>query len=257
MSSYEYDPEFYEYINSGSRRSAQVITSLVGKALNVRSVADFGCGQGAWLQVWQETGAEVIFGLDGDYVNQEALLVNADNFHAVDLTKPVSLDRKFDLVQSLEVAEHLPAASASTFVESLTKHGSMVMFSAAVPGQGGENHVNEQPYEYWRNLFLEKDYVLLDYIRPLIRLNQNVEPWYRYNTFLYVAQSRLIELPEEVRATALDDRASILDISPAAYKARKLLLRVLPTSILSIGARIKKIFFNNYNKNSSPLRNKA
>lgn len=257
MSSYEYDPEFYKYINSGARRSAQVITSLIRDIIKPHSVADFGCGQGAWLQVWKEGGTEVIFGLDGDYVNQQELLVPPESFRPVDLTKPVFLEKKFDLVQSLEVAEHLPAQSAANFVASLTRHGSVIMFSAAVPGQGGENHINEQPYQYWRDLFLEQDYVLLDYIRPLVLGNQNIEPWYRYNTFLFVARSSLTNLPENVRATMIADNASIPDVSPTVYKARKFLLRLLPPGILSVGAKIKKSYFNSHGKKPEPAPNRV
>jgi hypothetical protein len=39
-----------------------------------------------------------------------ALLIDAKDFHAVDRAAPISLASQFDLVQSLEVAEHLPAA---------------------------------------------------------------------------------------------------------------------------------------------------
>lgn len=179
---YEYDVTFYEYINSGALRSARVIVPLVSGSLKVKSVVDFGCGQGAWLKVWRELRAEEVVGLDGDYVDPNSLLIEKHEFRPTDLTKPVSLGRKFDLVQSLEVAEHLPAACAMAFVESLTAHGAIVMFSAAVPGQGGENHVNEQPYEYWRKLFLAHDFVMLDYIRPRLRDKNLVERWYRYNT---------------------------------------------------------------------------
>ena len=59
------------------------------------------------------------------------------------------MNRKFDLVLSLEVAEHLPSECAEAFVESLVNLGPVILFSAAIPYQGGENHVNEQWPEYW------------------------------------------------------------------------------------------------------------
>ena len=101
--------------------------------------------------------------VDGPYVDRRRLLIDPGDFHAADLAAPIGLGRRFDLVQSLEVAEHLPAAKAEQFVDMLTTHGHCVMFSAAVPGQGAENHVNEQPAEYWRAIFGERGYGAVDF----------------------------------------------------------------------------------------------
>ena len=87
-------------------------------------------------------------GLDGPFVNRNELLIPNERFSVAELTGPISLGRQFDLVQSLEVAEHLPKTSAERFVQTLVTHGTRVLFSAAIPGQGGENHINEQPLEY-------------------------------------------------------------------------------------------------------------
>src|SRR5687767_12876960 len=108
-----YNPTYYRYINQGSLQSARVLLPLVTRHFRVRSVADFGAGQGAWLSVWQDLGATDVIGLDGEYVRREGLLIPPDRFVASDLTKPVRLNRRFDLVQSLEVAEHLPPQAAA------------------------------------------------------------------------------------------------------------------------------------------------
>ena len=92
----------------------------------------------------------------------------------------MNLGETFDLVQTLEVAEHLPAASAGTFVESLVRHGRRILFSAAVPGQIGVCHINERPHAYWRDLFAEHGYVMLDLIRPKVHGNTAVKYWYRF-----------------------------------------------------------------------------
>jgi 2-polyprenyl-3-methyl-5-hydroxy-6-metoxy-1,4-benzoquinol methylase len=65
------------------------------------------------------------------------------------LIQPLDLEKEFDLVVSLEVAEHLPASAADQFVNTLVKHGKKILFSAAIPGQGGQDHLNEQWPDYW------------------------------------------------------------------------------------------------------------
>src|SRR5262245_58123484 len=182
---HEYGTDFYSFLASFAVRSAQRIVPKLTAAVQVRSVADFGCGLGGWLSVWAASGASVA-GVDGPYVDSRRLMIDPDDFHAADLAAKINLGRQFDLVQSLEGAEHLPASKAPQFVETLTAHGACVLFSAAVPGQGGENHINEQPLGYWRAMFREHGYSAVDYLRPLIRHDPQIARWYRCNLMLYV-----------------------------------------------------------------------
>lgn len=239
-----YDGRYYAYINAGAQRSAEALLPIVARAFKVRSVVDFGAGQGAWLSVWQRLGVEDVSGIDGDYVNREALLIPADRFTAADLSGVVRLGRTFDLVQSLEVAEHLPRHAAETFVDNLVSHGKLVLFSAAAPGQGGEHHVNEQPYDYWRSLFEARGFAALDMVRPRLRNNSAVMPWYRYNTFVYVHRDRLATLPDEVRRTEIKTGDRIADISPPIYKMRKAVIRRIPIRASTLLAKLKKHWYS-------------
>ena len=193
---YEYDEQFYRYISENSARSARGLLPVLLEALplSIDSVLDVGCGAGAWLQEWKTLGAEVL-GLDGDYVRPQQLLVLEEEFQAQDLNCEFDLGRRFALAQSLEVAEHLPETSAAGFVASLCRHADLVLFSAAPPGQGGENHINEQPYAYWRDLFLAQGYGGYDVVRRPLLQDAAIMPWYRYNTFLYASE----RCPQEVK----------------------------------------------------------
>src|SRR5205823_6989515 len=104
------------------------------KLFNPRSVVDVGCGPGAWTAEFKRTGAAVL-GIDGYDVKADQLLISPQEFERRNLTEPLRLDRRFDLVNCLEVAEHLPAARAASLVENLCRLGDVVVFSAAVPGQ--------------------------------------------------------------------------------------------------------------------------
>ena len=147
MTEHVYSADFYDYIDTGSRASAEVVSGLILGEIEVKSLLDVGSGHGAWASVWMKSGVGDIVAVDGNYVARDQLAIPSDRFVAHDLSKPLDLERKFDLVQSLEVAEHLPAGRAAGFIDNLARHGDIILFSAAVPHQGGEHHVNEQPPE--------------------------------------------------------------------------------------------------------------
>jgi SAM-dependent methyltransferase len=226
--SHVYDTLFYDYIRAGAIRSARALLPLLLAELRLDSVLDVGCGEGAWLSVWRELGIADIQGLDGDYVDRSRLLIPAERFRPHDLSQPFALGRRFALAQCLEVAEHLPEDSGRSLVRSLTDHADLVLFSAAPPGQGGEDHISERPYEYWRALFSERGYAALDPVRPLLAGRLDVEPWYRFNTLLFVRNEVLPGLPDSLRQSALVDGRRVPDVSPPAYRLRKAILGLLP-----------------------------
>ncbi len=226
---YEYDSQFLSYTRSLGTKSARVIVPILQEALRPTSVLDLGCGQGAWLEAWKACGASDVLGVDGDYVDRTGLAVNESEFCARDLGGTIDLQRRFDLVESLEVAEHLPESRARGFVADLCRHGDTVLFSAAPPGQGGEQHINEQPYDYWRAFFEDLGYEAFDFVRPQVASRRDVGPWYRYNTLLYVKREAIESLPQSVRQTRLSVDTPIPDVSPLLYRVRKSIVHRLPT----------------------------
>jgi SAM-dependent methyltransferase len=160
------------------------IVPLVMTQVRPTSVLDVGCGTGTWLKVFEENGVADYCGVDGLHLDMAMLKIPADRFMAFDLTKPFSLKQKFDLVVSLEVAEHLDEAHADMHVQTLVNHGASILFSAAIPGQGGQNHLNEQWPGYWQQKFAMHGFYFHDVLRPRIWNNDKVEWWYRQNIFL-------------------------------------------------------------------------
>jgi len=146
---------------------------------------DIGCGTGSWLASFVANGVHDVLGFDGDWVNTAQLKIPVERFVRQDLTSPVAMDRRFDLAMCLEVAEHLPAGRAHSLVRDLTRLASCVLFSAAVPGQGGTNHVNEQFLSYWAEYFEQEGFVPINLIRPLIWADDKVEWWYRQNLIIF------------------------------------------------------------------------
>ena len=153
-----------------SRNASKALSRQLGRWSRSRPgfVVDVGCGHGTWLAAFQECGITDLTGIDGPWVKTEDILINATQYRSFDLAQPFDLERRFDLALSLEVAEHLAPASASSFVDSLVRLAPVVLFAAAIPGQGGVMHVNEQWPGYWVALFNERGYVAIDAIRPQI-----------------------------------------------------------------------------------------
>lgn len=191
----KYSTEFYEGRSAGALSSGSVLVPLLLGLIDPKSVVDVGCGTGSWLRVFQEHGVEDVIGVDGVHVSESTLHIPRDKFIVADLTEPLELSRRFDLVLSLEVAEHLPPDCAAPFVDSLTRLGPAVLFSAAVPGQGGTHHVNEQWPEYWARLFSERGFACLDCFRHQVWKDGRVEWWYAQNILLFVSKKQMAAKP--------------------------------------------------------------
>lgn len=186
---------FYELQQEGSFRSAMRMLPHVLQLLSPLSIVDVGCGVGTWLAAARELGVPEVFGVDGDYVDRDLLRIPPERFRPVDLTRPFRLDQTFDLALSLEVGEHLPEPSAHDYVESLTRLAPVVLFSAAIPGQTGENHINEQWQAWWVERFSKFGFVALDCIRHRVWQDSAVEWWYAQNTLLMVREDHLNSSP--------------------------------------------------------------
>lgn len=235
-----YGENFFAFTSSQAHKSANIIVPILRNLLpDVSSVADFGCAQGAWLRVWTENGIEDIQGVDGDYVNPNSLFIPKNCFHSQDLNEPINLGRRFDLVSSLEVAEHLLPENSERYIESLTRHADIIFFSAAPPGQGGETHINEQSFDSWRAIFRAQGYEAFDCIRDQISGMKDVSFWYRYNVMLYVNKNIEAHLPDAIRSTKIAADVPVPDISPFMFKIYKYIIRLLPYGLQNTMARAK------------------
>jgi SAM-dependent methyltransferase len=253
---YAYGDDFFTYIEEGARLSAQVIVPLIGDLLNVASVLDVGCGLGVWLMEWRNRGVSDIVGVDGAYVDETRLAIPREQFIKCDLSQPFTLRRRFDLIQSLEVGEHLAEAHADIYVTNLTAHGDVVLFSAAVPGQGGEFHVNERPYAYWRDKFAAQGFRTFDWLRPRVCRAADVEPWYRYNTLIFARDVALNRARPELLETEIPHNQPVPTWAPLSWRVRNSILARLPKASVHHLAILKHklILMQRRRKGSSYLR---
>ena len=193
-----YGPEFFAAIEGSSERAAQQILPLVFDLLEPTSVADVGCGPGVWLVEAERLGIRDSLGIDG-YTPTESLRFDPERFLLHDLTAPLRLERGFDLVICLEVAEHVDPDADGVLIESLARLAPAVLFSAAVPSQSGQHHVNERWPAHWVELFARHELVPVDAIRPQIWSDATIPCWYRQNALLFCTRS-VVEARPALRA---------------------------------------------------------
>lgn len=198
-----YEPSFYHYVEGEAARSAGPVAELVLNWFEVESVVDVGCGTGAWLDAFTTRGVTDILGLDHGAVPRETLQIPTTSFMDVDLAEPPDLGRTFDLALCLEVAEHLAEPSAAELVVFLTSLAPVVVFSAAIPGQGGVGHINEQWPAYWSERFDAAGYACLDVLRPMLWGDQRVAPFYRQNLMLFVERNDGRAMPDSLGGGSL------------------------------------------------------
>jgi len=205
MKNTSYDNGFYKSRNNETLKSAKHVLDALFSHYKPNSVVDFGCGFGTWVKVCKELGVEKIKGMEGPWLDANHLVIEKDEFEHADLTKPLEFKVKFDLAITLEVSEHVIKNKADVFLDNLTKASDVVLFSAALPNQGGVDHVNEQWPTYWIEKFLQRGFKVYDIIRPAVWNNEEVKLWYKQNALLFVKDGIVIESLKNYKANGMYD----------------------------------------------------
>lgn len=213
-----YDQAFFSGHLAGSESSARAILPIVLGVVPARSVVDVGCGIGTWLRVATELGVSDTQGVDGPWVREDQLLIPKERFVAADLAKALSLGRRFDLAMSLEVAEHLPPEASDAFVRSLAALAPVVLFSAAIPGQGGTGHINERWPGFWSEVFKGCGYKPYDLVRQKVWNESSVCWWYAQNAVMY-ASAEGIERFGSLRSVPSQEPAAL--VHPGCFERNR------------------------------------
>ena len=199
-----YNETFYDAQAQDSYQSARNLLPYVNKIFAPKSVVDIGCGVGTWLKAWADINPHIqIAGVDGNEVDSQMYFIPSECYKCVDLTQYYATlskeitqhfaktggEKPFDLAQSLEVAEHLDEGYADNFVALLTSLSNIILFSAAIPYQGGTHHVNCQPPAYWAKKFAQYDFECYDILRMKFWDNNAIASHYRQNSLIFIHKS--------------------------------------------------------------------
>lgn len=200
-----------------SRLSASIVMPLVFKLLGVPgSVLDVGCGTGAWLAACGDLGVAELVGLEGGNPSDDDLQIPADVIQRYDLRRPVDLGRRFDLTISVEVAEHIPVEATEVYLSTLAAHSDALLFSAAVPSQGGIHHVNERWPAYWFERISALGFECFDALRTSLWTDERVRWWYRQNLLLYARGT----MSDRLRATGGNPGPPLAYVHPLLYESK-------------------------------------
>jgi putative flippase GtrA/SAM-dependent methyltransferase len=242
-----YDEGFFDEMEKPNLNSARCVVPKVLEFVKVKKVVDIGCGRGLWLKAFIENGVSDIVGYDGAYVEKEKIAFPKERFHVADLERPIAFNETFDLAVCLEVGEHVPHSAADVLVKSLTDAAPVILFSAALPLQGGSRHINEQWPEYWEKKFAAHGYVPVDALRRHIWGDDRVSFFYQQNIFFYVRKGALPQYPkleEEIRnghGKALPlIHPYLFSYYAERWKLVVPILGIFPPGLLHVGKKILK-----------------
>ena len=238
-------------------RAPNVIVPDLVDFFHPGSVVDVGCGIGTFLSVFLKNGINDVLGIDGDWVDRRKLYIDPKYFREADLEQAITLERNFDIALCLEVVEHLQPEAAEQIVDTLCAASKLIVFSAAIPGQGGINHLNEQPFEYWQTKFKTRGYYFFDLFRDRYWNSKEVDWWYCQNMFLVAHES--VDLPPEVSIRKIEGPAKVY-VHPIMFKETCEQLERVNTllndlkSPVGIAKTVRRVFRSRMSK---PFRRKS
>jgi hypothetical protein len=158
---------------------------------------------GGWCKAFKENGVKKVLCIDHPSIQSEDLMVEEIEFYRFDLDKKMPDPQEFDWAISIEFAEHIKKAKSESIVKFLTQSAHVILFSAAIPRQGGLAHINEQRPKFWRELFKAEGFEVIDAIRPQILFDSSIPSYLRQNLYLYVKQDCLDSIKKKLGLSLL------------------------------------------------------
>lgn len=138
------------------------LARFLAEVIQPNDFLEFGGGSGALAQhVARECRVDPSFMIEPEISLTPDPSIRLESLN-IDITQhiaPRALDHKFDLVLSIEVAEHVDRAHHERVFDFLAaRAGRWVVFSGARPGQGGHGHIAERPETEWREEFVSRGF---------------------------------------------------------------------------------------------------
>jgi len=131
----------YAQMDEEERPFATRLAEWISTELRPKNVLDVGCGPGMYVEELLKKGVSAL-GIEVSSEISKPYVLNKSLF---------DMNETAEVTMCLEVAEHIPEDQADTVVRKVSESAQKTLvWTAAVPGQGGVGHINCQPKEYWR-----------------------------------------------------------------------------------------------------------
>lgn len=244
-----YGKEFYDETARRAKNAAEICAQVLKKFVNVKSVIDVGAGTGVWTRVFLEQFPDIrlaqVVDLDkrnflpfNNIGSDTRLILSSCNFE----TDAFVSEDIFDLGICTEVLEHIDMRAANFVLSQLAKSCRLLIFSAAVPGQGGTHHINEQTLAYWSNLLKSFGFSPLDVLRHELKGESNSVPDYYANNCLLWVNRKLDGLTLIDFHTLIDQQMMpVWDVRPSLLRLRHHFFSFFPISILTFISQLRNI----------------
>ncbi len=145
------------------------------------TLLDVGCGPGHLVRLSRSMGVEAV---GVDQFASDNMWLACEDLTCLKHLPPV------EAVICWEVAEHIESKHADHLCDLLVGATQQyLLFSAAIPNQGGSGHVNEQPHTYWEIKLsrrgLELDVMLTSHLRRVFTDIASRAWWYGQNIMAF------------------------------------------------------------------------
>jgi SAM-dependent methyltransferase len=255
-----YNHKFYSSVFYRGKLTANIVLTLLARYFDPKVIFDYGCGYGAWaIESAQLFPKSKVIGFDFKAAIEKNNLsfnkITNLSFSALDLAAKSNSYNNCDLAICLEVVEHIPENSALNLIEQMCKTAKVILFSGAIPGQGGTEHINEQPLKYWISQFNKHGWIAVDLVRPTIVSNKAIPSYYKSNIFVFVPVSNLQKIVTSIHSMKLQNIfishiGQTVDNRTYFLKIRYYIIEKLPKFLIDYIAKIR-----NSNDNYIPIGN--
>jgi len=153
----KYDDKYYNWFVKNTKDYIKTTMDWFIDTYKPKSIIDYGCGIGAYLESGFNKGVERLQGFDinGEILKKYTNPLIGKFITYTDCTEKINTD-KYECIISIETAEHINPLKSEVFVMNLINsadENSLIIFSAAQPEQNGTGHINCQTKEFWIELF--------------------------------------------------------------------------------------------------------